>query len=365
MLRARVAVAAGFGNARDPEGGLAMGAAARSEIDIDLDLPGKRLGTIGLVHSDDRHAFSRIPVPIAAIVGGDGPGVMLSAGTHGDEYEGQAVMQALLREIEPADVAGRLYILPALNYPAVLAEARCSPLDGGNLNRVFPGDPRLGPTSALAAILAREVMPRVRYAMDLHSGGRSSRYTPCTYLHWGGDAAHRRSKLAGARAFGAPSVVVSAGTANPGSMTAECDRRGIVMVSTELGGGGTIDRRMLAIGREGVRRALAHWGILRGEHAPEAPTAMPRLLLLQGREGSPMAEADGVFEPTRELDDEVSPGDEAGLVYPVGEISRPALRARFATHGVVVSRRVPALVRRGDLLYNVASPVTEAELGLS
>jgi len=63
-------------------GGLAMGAAARSEIDIDLDLPGKRLGTIGLVHSDDRHAFSRIPVPIAAIVGGDGPGVMLSAGTH-------------------------------------------------------------------------------------------------------------------------------------------------------------------------------------------------------------------------------------------------------------------------------------------
>jgi predicted deacylase len=360
-----VAVVAGFGNARDPEGGLAMGAAARSEIDIDLDLPGKRLGTIGLVHSDDRHAFSRIPVPIAAIVGGDGPGVMLSAGTHGDEYEGQAVMQALLREIEPADVAGRLYILPALNYPAVLAEARCSPLDGGNLNRVFPGDPRLGPTSALAAILAREVMPRVRYAMDLHSGGRSSRYTPCTYLHWGGDAAHRRSKLAGARAFGAPSVVVSAGTANPGSMTAECDRRGIVMVSTELGGGGTIDRRMLAIGREGVRRALAHWGILRGEHAPEAPTAMPRLLLLQGREGSPMAEADGVFEPTRELDDEVSPGDEAGLVYPVGEISRPALRARFATHGVVVSRRVPALVRRGDLLYNVASPVTEAELGLS
>jgi predicted deacylase len=304
-------------------------------------------------------------VPIAAIVGGDGPGAMLSAGTHGDEYEGQAVMQALLREIEPADVAGRLYILPALNYPAVLAEARCSPLDGGNLNRVFPGDPRLGPTSALAAILAREVMPRVRYAMDLHSGGRSSRYTPCTYLHWGGDAAHRRSKLAGARAFGAPNVVVSAGTANPGSMTAECDRRGIVMVSTELGGGGTIDRRMLAIGREGVRRALAHWGILRGEHAPEAPTAMPRLLLLQGREGSPMAEADGVFEPTRELDDEVSPGDEAGLVYPVGEISRPALRARFATHGVVVSRRVPALVRRGDLLYNVASPVTEAELGLS
>jgi predicted deacylase len=339
------------------------GTAASGDIDIDLDRPGKRFGTIRLVHSDNRNAFSVVPVPIAVVVGGDGPGVMLSGGTHGDEYEGQAVMQALLREIEPAQIAGRLYILPALNYPAVLDAARCSPLDGGNLNRVFPGDPKLGPTSALAAVVAREIIPRCRYAMDLHSGGRSSVYTPCTYLHWGGDAAHRRAKLDGARAFAAPSVVIATGAANSGSMTAECDRQGVVMVSTELGGGGTIDRAMLRIGRDGVRRALAHWGLLRGVQAPAL--ADPRLMVLQGKAATPMAETDGIFEPACDLDSEVVAGERAGTIYPIGELARPPVHVAFPASGIVVSRRVGALVRRGDLLYNLASPADHAGLGLA
>jgi predicted deacylase len=334
-----------------------------SDIDIDLDGPGKRFGTIRLVHSDNRNAFSIVPVPIAVIANGDGPGVMLSAGTHGDEYEGQAVMQALARDLEPAQITGRVYVLPALNYPAVLDAARCSPLDGGNLNRVFPGDPRQGPTHALAAFIAREIIPRCRYAMDLHSGGKSSVYTACAYLHWGGDAAHRRAKLEAARAFGAPSVVISASTANAGSMTAECDRQGVVMVSTELGGGGTIDRRMLEIGRDGVRRALAHWGILRDHPKPDLPS--PRLLVLQGKDGTPMAETDGIFEPCRDLGDEVAAGDAAGRIYPVGELERAPTEILFRNSGIIVSRRVGSLVRRGDLLYNLASPVDEAGLGIT
>ena len=58
------------------------GIAASGSIDIDLDAPGRRLGTIRLVHSDNRHAFAVVPVPIAVVGSGDGPGVMLSGGTH-------------------------------------------------------------------------------------------------------------------------------------------------------------------------------------------------------------------------------------------------------------------------------------------
>jgi len=334
-----------------------------SDIDIDLDAPGKRLGTIRLVHSDNRHAFAVIPVPIAVIANGDGPGVMLSGGTHGDEYEGQAVMHALLRELRPEDIQGRLYILPALNYPAVLDGARCSPLDGGNLNRVFPGNPQGGPTAALAHVVARDILPRCRYAMDIHSGGRSGQYTPCAYLHWGGDAAHKRAKLEGARAFGMPSAVIAGSAANAGSMTAECDRQGVVMISAEIGGGGAIDRALLAQTRAGVRRCLAHWGVLPRE--PRPALASPRLLQLLGKPGSVMAETDGIFEPLRGIDEQVNAGDPAGLVYPIGEIGRAAAVARFHAAGVVITERTGALVRRGDLLYNLARPVTEAELGLT
>src|SRR5271155_1385753 len=155
--------------------------------DIDFDAPGRRTGYVRITHSDDRNAFSVIPVPVAVLVGErEGPTMFLSAGNHGDEYEGQAVLHRLLRTLDPAMLRGRLIVLPALNLPAVRAVRRVSPLDGGNMNRVFPGDAAGGPTAAMAAWVTAEVLSRAAFACDLHSGGSSGRYVPCAYLHWGG-----------------------------------------------------------------------------------------------------------------------------------------------------------------------------------
>ena len=41
---------------------------------------GKRMGTIRLAYPDNRGSYAVIPVPIAVIANGDGPGVMLSGG---------------------------------------------------------------------------------------------------------------------------------------------------------------------------------------------------------------------------------------------------------------------------------------------
>ncbi|MCX7383769.1 MAG: succinylglutamate desuccinylase/aspartoacylase family protein, partial [Alphaproteobacteria bacterium] len=173
--------------------------------EIDFDTPGLRTGYVRITHSDDRHAFAVIPTPIAVLVSArPGPTLFLSAGNHGDEYEGQAVLHRLLRHTDPAALRGRLIVLPALNLPAVRAASRVSPLDGGNMNRVFPGDAQTGPTGAMAAWVTEHVLSRANFACDLHSGGSSGRYVPCAYLHWGGDAEFRRRKIAAARAFGAP-----------------------------------------------------------------------------------------------------------------------------------------------------------------
>ncbi|MBL8702244.1 MAG: succinylglutamate desuccinylase/aspartoacylase family protein, partial [Alphaproteobacteria bacterium] len=131
----------------------------------------------------------------------------------------------------------------------------------------------------------------------------------------------------------------------------------------EIGGGGAIDRELLARTRAGVRRCLAHWGVLPRE--PRPVLSSPRLLQLLGKTGSVMAETDGIFEPLRGVDEHVRAGDPAGLVYPIGEIGRAAAEARFPADGIVITERTGALVRRGDLLYNLARPVTEAELGLT
>ena len=109
--------------------------------DIDFDRDGKQVTWLGLAHSVTRSAYGRIMIPIACIKNGKGPTAFFQAGNHGDEYEGQIALTKLIRELEPGRIQGRVIILPAANLPAAMAGARVSPIDDGNLNRSFPGDP--------------------------------------------------------------------------------------------------------------------------------------------------------------------------------------------------------------------------------
>src|SRR4030095_9816656 len=63
---------------------------------IDLDAPGKRIGHLELLWSDDEHAYGIIPVPIAVIANGNGPSALVTAGVHGDEYEGLLITRKLV-----------------------------------------------------------------------------------------------------------------------------------------------------------------------------------------------------------------------------------------------------------------------------
>ena len=83
------------------------------QTDFDFDSLGKRSGFIELTHSDNDHAFSTIRLPVGVINGGNGPTVLLSAGNHGDEYEGQVILHRLMQEFSAEDVQGRIILLPA------------------------------------------------------------------------------------------------------------------------------------------------------------------------------------------------------------------------------------------------------------
>jgi hypothetical protein len=61
---------------------------------FDFDSTGKRRGFIDLNHSDDRHAFSLIRLPVGIISGKPGPTLLITAGNHGDEYEGAGDLQS-------------------------------------------------------------------------------------------------------------------------------------------------------------------------------------------------------------------------------------------------------------------------------
>jgi predicted deacylase len=77
----------------------------RSEVDFDAD--GKNVGNLRLPHSVHRSAYGYIPIPVASIKRGEGPTILIMAGNHGDEYEGQILVSSLIRKIEPEMVSGQ------------------------------------------------------------------------------------------------------------------------------------------------------------------------------------------------------------------------------------------------------------------
>lgn len=324
---------------------------------LDLESPGKRLGSIDLSVSDNQHEFSVIQIPIAVISGRPGPTVLLSAGNHGDEYEGQVILRRLIREIEPEHLAGRLILLPALNYPAVLADARVSPIDNGNLNRSFPGRSDAGPTAAIAEFVTRGLLPLASAGIDLHSGGNRADFLPCAFLCIHRDAEINRRSLAMAEAFAAPHTYVCLDSDGPSAFDPAAHDAGVPFLSAELSGGGGVDLAATAIGAAGVRRVLQSLGVL-----ADAPTADGPTRFLNGIDGASTVSSPitGMFEPYHALGAEVAAGQPAGRVWSLEELERPPVEILFPRPGIVCVRRTTARVRRGSHVYLVAPEMPRA-----
>ncbi len=336
-----------------------MNAIDSIRCDLDFDLEGKQFGSIDLRFSDNEHAFDTIPVPVVTIKNGDGPTLLLSAANHGNEYEGQVILRRLIHELETADICGRLILLPALNYPAMLDNERVSPLDQGNMNRSFPGIEDGSPTAAIADYVTRNIIPLADAGIDLHSGGKSACYLPCAFLCTAADAGITRRNLELVDAFAAPHTFVVRGENSSSGFDPVAHRLGVPFISTELNGAATVDRAATEIGMRGVRRVMQHLGLTSGEAKTPEPT---RVMNGIGSSYEIKAPYSGIFEPCRELGDAVEAGDLAGRLYSVEEVERPPLELSFDAPGTILVRRHGARVRRGSHLFAVSSEMSRDEV---
>ncbi len=335
-----------------------IAAMSRLTADIDLHADGKATGFLRVPHSVHRSAYDWIPIPIVRIRNGDGPNVLMVAGNHGDEWEGQVALGNLIRAIEPQHVRGRLVILPSMNFPAAMAGSRTSPIDGGNLNRSFPGDASGGVTQQIAYWVERALLPGFDYGFDFHSGGSSLAYIPSALAPRDRDPARMKRLVGLLRAFGAPvSYVVAAPQGGDRTFSSAGHRQGVLVMATELGGGGTVTREALRVAEIGMRRVLAHVGYLHG--LPVPPPSPTRLMELGGDDYYVYASDDGVFEPMVEHGDEVRAGQPAALIHFHHTPWREPVLLRFARAGLVLCKRVPARCERGDCLFHLATDLDD------
>lgn len=285
----------------------------------------------------------RLPLLIASGAG-PGPVLAVSAGVHGDEYEGVRALYELFEELDPRAMRGSLIAAPVVNPPAHRSCSRTGPEDGLNLARVFPGNAEGSISERIAHAFAHEVITVADLYADLHSGG--VRFAmPAMAGYEAGDAASR----AAAEAFGAP-VLWGHPIIEGGRTISFARSRGIPSIYVEAWGAGRIGADDLRMMKRGVRNLLRHLGIL---DEPVEPGPAPRRLFGAGNtDGGITASAGGFLILEAKLLDRVGCGARLGrLVDLQGRIIEYYHAPRSGT--IALTREMPA-VAKGDTLFLLA-----------
>jgi predicted deacylase len=327
---------------------------------LDLERRGLTRWLLALDYSwQGREAILDYPVIVAN--NGEGPCVLLVGGTHGDEFEGQIVATRLAAGLAAEDVTGTLIILPTHNRPAALAGLRRSPLDGADLNRLYPGRDGAGPSHAIARFVTERLIAACDAVIDIHSGGATHEFVLSSNLQgrYGTPACAR--DLPALLAFDAPYAILFdevGGDSMPhgGTLEGAAIARGKRAFSSEIGGAGRLTPDSLAVAERGVVNLLRSLGVLAGPK-PRPEESRSRLLALCRPEHYVSAPARGHFRPLVWLGAEVEAGQTLGELYRLERPGEAPLPIAAASAGTLVTVASRGIVDPSEPVFFVAEPV--------
>jgi predicted deacylase len=316
---------------------------------FDVARPGKSIHDLGPIVGPLDGIEGEI---LCCINNGEGPSVLLLGGIHGDEYEAQIVLRRLAERLTPADVTGRVIIIPSLDFPAAQKGKRVSPFDGQNMNRCFPGKEDGTPTERLCAFVTKQLFPAVDLLIDVHAGGGDVSVVPMVF-----GFATAKSVVDDARlnqlmeAWGYRFVQHVDGIDETACGAAKLADLASIEVE---GGGGRMKPAELTIMEEGLLRALADFGAIKQQLAP-APFA--GVHFTAGSEGQYLAPGPALLEHCVALGDKVESGQLVAWLHPTDGPSAAALEIKAPMPGYVLRQSEHAFVAKGQLIGNIGSPI--------
>jgi N-alpha-acetyl-L-2,4-diaminobutyrate deacetylase len=317
---------------------------------VDLNAEGIQHGYLRLPHSRDDSAWGSVMIPITVVKNGQGATALLTGGNHGDEYEGPLALVDLAAKLKVEEITGRVIILPFMNFPAFSEGKRTSPIDGGNMNRAFPGRPDGSATDKIADYFQRYLLPIADIVLDFHSGGKTLDFLPFAASHVLDDKEQEARCRAARDAFNAPFSVQMREIDSNGMYDNAAEALGKTFVTTELGGGGRSTPETVSIARKGLRNLLIHAGVLQG-----TPEIAPTRNLKQTSDAcfhfSPRS---GMVEFAVSLGETVPEGALIARIWDVDKTGALPEDITANTGGMIATLHVPGLIKLGDCLAVLA-----------
>jgi len=301
-------------------------------------------------------AATRIPITI--VRGAQpGPTLALIAGTHGSEVAPIVALERVRPMIDPATLRGTVLIVHVANLPSFLGRTiYYSPIDGKNLNRVYPGKPDGTVSERIAYAITNQIIERADFLVDIHSGDGNESLRPYTYwsplgLNARADSIARDMALA----WGSDHIVID--TMRPRDVRASvytqntAQLRGKPALTTETGYLGIAAEDMVQRNVDGVFRLLRYFHMIPGEvELVRQPLFFDRAEVLR----SP---ATGVWHARVERGQSVQKGALIGVLTDFFGNAQAEIRAPFG--GIVLYVVATPAMSQGEPMGMIGEPRLE------
>lgn len=198
----------------------------------------------------------------------EGPTFVITAGVHAAEYASIAAALEIGQKYAPKEIAGQLVVAPLINQQGFpLRSIYVNPMDGTNLNRVFPGKANGAPSEQITAWVFENIIRQADYYFDLHGGDLIEALVPFGIFAETGqpELDQKARELAELTSIG----YLVGRQALSGSTYAAAAGAGIPAVLVEAGGQGIWPRSEVERLIEAVERPMIHYGML--DREPPAP----------------------------------------------------------------------------------------------
>jgi predicted deacylase len=218
-------------------------------------------------------------IPVFVIHGAKpGPTLAVISGAHGTEYASIVAMEKLGQTLNAADLSGAVIVVPLINLASFAQKVpHLNPVDGKNMNRMYPGKPDGTQTERACWAISKQVIDRSDYLIDLHGGDLDENLRRYAYSPVTGKAALDTTVRSLALAFGLDHVIIQVNTAPavPGatSVSRYALDLGKPSIIAEAGHAGTTDASDIDVLVRGCENVMRHLKMLPGD-APAALTVV-------------------------------------------------------------------------------------------
>lgn len=269
-------------------------------------LPGQK--TKGYIEFGTDTDGSPFKIPVLVATGKkEGPVFWAHGCIHGEEYGGAASIIRLYQELDVEKLEGVFIGIPVINLPSFKARSRISPLDGANLNRVFPGDSKGTYSFRLAHEILSLIEEHADYVIDLHSGGIGAEVPFYMIVKDDGTQTYDKS-LWLAKRMGSNVIWRSGGEmVVDGTITGQVMNRGIPTVTVECGGG-NVTKEHENLFKQSMLDAMKALEMIPGE------TSVQKEYTIISKAEFFFTGKGGLFVPACQVGDFVNKGDLIGSV---------------------------------------------------